>query len=645
MGFERERDIEIEKKKKMVLSKPTPSRPTTIRPSCPTTLISGESSECRSFSQLLAGAMAATATAPSASTSTSNSSPCPSPPTNPLPPPLPPTPAPGNGVTVRPKTVRLKSIPSHPPHPPAALNPSPQTTTSDQGEASEAQATGNCGVWPVAAGSEAPDCDSPGHKDRTKQDGGSGSNVVFKPLAKLGTRNPLPSLANLGSFGISHQQALAQVQAQARAQAQAQAQAQVQSQPGSSSSPKMTTFSMPQVLSSAMTSSTTLPKSPGFNAHSLQKKTGLQSEPKQMMESPRLPTQTTEQNQPSLPPVPVGDRPSFDGYNWRKYGQKQVKGSEYPRSYYKCTHPNCPVKKKVERSHDGQVTEIVYKGEHNHLKPQPTRRASLGTSIHEREIDSPAVVSGDKNDFDVSADQPSPGFYADPNGKTEKLANYSDPSTSVRGFGNGTGSPEQSFGVSDDGEDALRADEEDDDEPDSKRRKKDKKMKDLLASQRTSREPRVIVQTTEADILEDGFRWRKYGQKVVKGNPYPRSYYKCTSVKCTVRKHVERASDDPKAVITTYEGKHNHDAPLARNSSQDAAGNNSQLFSRKSTDVVQDKQIQYRLPTFARVSESTAEGEDRLHVGEVGAVPMMENNMQLGGDTERAFGSDDNFAV
>jgi hypothetical protein len=29
-----------------------------------------------------------------------------------------------------------------------------------------------------------------------------------------------------------------------------------------------------------------------------------------------------------------------------------------------------------------------------------------------------------------------------------------------------------------------------------------------------------------------------------------------------VRKHVERASDDPKAFITTYEGKHNHEMPL-----------------------------------------------------------------------------------
>ncbi|VAH13721.1 unnamed protein product [Triticum turgidum subsp. durum] len=68
-----------------------------------------------------------------------------------------------------------------------------------------------------------------------------------------------------------------------------------------------------------------------------------------------------------------------DGYNWRKYGQKQVKGSENPRSYYKCTYNNCSMKKKVERSlADGRITQIVYKGAHDHPKPPSTRRNSSG---------------------------------------------------------------------------------------------------------------------------------------------------------------------------------------------------------------------------------------------------------------------------
>lgn len=72
---------------------------------------------------------------------------------------------------------------------------------------------------------------------------------------------------------------------------------------------------------------------------------------------------------------------SDDGYNWRKYGQKHVKGSEFPRSYYKCTHPNCEVKKLFERSHDGQITEIIYKGTHDHPKPQPSRRYNTGAMM------------------------------------------------------------------------------------------------------------------------------------------------------------------------------------------------------------------------------------------------------------------------
>lgn len=89
----------------------------------------------------------------------------------------------------------------------------------------------------------------------------------------------------------------------------------------------------------------------------------------------------TEFNQLSQAPQPYREqRRSDDGYNWRKYGQKQVKGSENPRSYYKCTYPNCPTKKKVEKSLDGQITEIVYKGTHNHPKPQSTRRSSASAA-------------------------------------------------------------------------------------------------------------------------------------------------------------------------------------------------------------------------------------------------------------------------
>jgi hypothetical protein len=97
----------------------------------------------------------------------------------------------------------------------------------------------------------------------------------------------------------------------------------------------------------------------------------------------------------------VREQKSDDGYNWRKYGQKQVKGSENPRSYYKCTFPNCPTKKKVERSLDGQITQIVYKGSHNHAKPQSTRRSasqqqSLQTSSYAVSDQSASTITNPK---------------------------------------------------------------------------------------------------------------------------------------------------------------------------------------------------------------------------------------------------------
>lgn len=61
-----------------------------------------------------------------------------------------------------------------------------------------------------------------------------------------------------------------------------------------------------------------------------------------------------------------------------------------------------------------------------------------------------------------------------------------------------------------------------------------------------------VVVTTPSLRLEDGLRWRKYGQKMVKGSPFPRSYYKCTSEARQIQKHVEQQSTDPDEYCITY---------------------------------------------------------------------------------------------
>ncbi|XP_042047509.1 probable WRKY transcription factor 43 isoform X1 [Salvia splendens] len=59
--------------------------------------------------------------------------------------------------------------------------------------------------------------------------------------------------------------------------------------------------------------------------------------------------------------------PPEDGYSWRRYGRKEILGSKYPREYYRCSLKGstcCGAKKQIQRSDDGTVFEITYRGLH-----------------------------------------------------------------------------------------------------------------------------------------------------------------------------------------------------------------------------------------------------------------------------------------
>ncbi|XP_014518733.1 probable WRKY transcription factor 20 [Vigna radiata var. radiata] len=298
----------------------------------------------------------------------------------------------------------------------------------------------------------------------------------------------------------------------------------------------------------------------------------------------------------------AAERVSDDGYNWRKYGQKHVKGSEFPRSYYKCTHPNCEVKKLFERSHDGQITEIIYKGTHDHPKPQPNRRYSSGTMMTMQEERSDKASFRDEKGSNICGQVSHPA-------ETDSTPELSPAATN-------DGDPEGTGFFSN-----RSNDEVDDDDPLSKRRKMELANADITPVVKPIREPRVVVQTlSEVDILDDGYRWRKYGQKVVRGNPNPRSYYKCTNTGCPVRKHVERASHDPKAVITTYEGKHNHDVPTARNNScHEIAGSASAASGQTRIRPEESDTISLDLGMgISPASENTPNSQGRMMLPEFG---------------------------
>lgn len=99
------------------------------------------------------------------------------------------------------------------------------------------------------------------------------------------------------------------------------------------------------------------------------------------------------------------------------------------------------------------------------------------------------------------------------------------------------------------------------DQPNTKSKQQLKAKKTIC--QKKQKEPRFAFMTkSEVDFLEDGYRWRKYGQKAVKNSPFPRNYYRCTNATCSVKKRVERCFSDPTIVMTTYEGKHSHLSPM-----------------------------------------------------------------------------------
>lgn len=103
----------------------------------------------------------------------------------------------------------------------------------------------------------------------------------------------------------------------------------------------------------------------------------------------------------------------------------------------------------------------------------------------------------------------------------------------------------------------------------------------------------------------DSWAWRKYGQKPIKGSPYPRGYYRCSSSKgCPARKQVERSRADPNMLVVTYSCEHNHPWPASRHNNPNT--NHQKATSSSSVSVAAATTTNL---TTASVSEEEQEEE------------------------------------
>ncbi|KAL3679016.1 hypothetical protein R1sor_021972 [Riccia sorocarpa] len=135
---------------------------------------------------------------------------------------------------------------------------------------------------------------------------------------------------------------------------------------------------------------------------------------------------------------------------------------------------------------------------------------------------------------------------------------------------------------------------------------------------------------TSEGLPSDLWAWRKYGQKPIKGSPFPRGYYRCSSSKgCSARKQVERSRTDPSMLIITYTAEHNHPWPSHRNA---LAGSSRMSSLDKVTLAQETANIK-----GSEISEPVAvEGGDTPHGCQLGAVAdspvnSMEHDNDMGG--------------
>ncbi|GER34357.1 WRKY DNA-binding protein 27 [Striga asiatica] len=153
---------------------------------------------------------------------------------------------------------------------------------------------------------------------------------------------------------------------------------------------------------------------------------------------------------------------------------------------------------------------------------------------------------------------------------------------------------------------------------------------------RKNQQMKVVRQMTQEELSADSWAWRKYGQKPIKGSPFPRNYYRCSTSKgCAARKQVERSPNDPGIFLVSYTGEHTHPRPSHRSSL--AGSTRSKLSSPPSAAAKGDYRLLrgggHQHKGLINISSSSSSPE--------GFSPTDPENDDVAGKKEAAAGGDD----
>ncbi|KAF5786533.1 putative transcription factor WRKY family [Helianthus annuus] len=222
-----------------------------------------------------------------------------------------------------------------------------------------------------------------------------------------------------------------------------------------------------------------------------------------------------------------------DVYHWRKYGQKEILGSKYQREYYRCSFKHtrgCRALKQVQRTTEHPpVFEVCYIGEHtchtdllSSCSSITTESASINTDSYFEIAKRPQLVDVNKIKSIITRDA---------KGIQQLKVRPSDSSTA-----------NESASVITDGHFELA--------------QRPQMLESNNSSITTSKSQlKIKVKGT----TEDGYSWRKYGEKNILDSKYPREYYRCSykvESGCRAQKQVQRSTEDPFVFEILYREVH-----------------------------------------------------------------------------------------